>query len=297
MNVNDFFDKVYVISISTALDRREKISNHLNQHNINFEFFDAYEITRSQKYLISLGLFTREYQVKPHKWWARFGCFLSHQMVLKKAMDEGLEKVLILEDDVFFKDDFFSHFPIYVNELPTNWPIVMFGYYVFGFTNKHNVSFKISEHIYTLTEVHGAHAIGYNLKSNEFKKYYDDLQSSLKFDYHYDWYLNDTTNNLLINRYGVYPQFTGQEDNQYSFIMDSVRHISNNETDIKYDLLKSGTVYPMDSIKFVKHFEFKENQKYILLIRGRECKITYKNGGFVDSNGSNIINPTYVKIS
>ena len=55
------------------------------------------------------------------------GCLLSHVGVIEDAKKRGLEKILILEDDVEFCENFTNKFDKFVNDLPDNWDMFYLG--------------------------------------------------------------------------------------------------------------------------------------------------------------------------
>ena len=56
-----------------------------------------------------------------------WGCLLSHQAVLQKAITDGSANVLVLEDDAIFKDDFAVKVAAFLPAVPTDWDIIMLG--------------------------------------------------------------------------------------------------------------------------------------------------------------------------
>jgi GR25 family glycosyltransferase involved in LPS biosynthesis len=78
---------IKVISLNTAIERREYIENHLSSQSLNFSFIDAVE-----------GSTIEDGVPKLHK--NAIACFLSHKMALEWASKQS-EPTLILEDDAF----------------------------------------------------------------------------------------------------------------------------------------------------------------------------------------------------
>lgn len=87
-------DKIFIINLSERSDRRKEINNELdwigaaNHHNV--EIFPAIKATE-------LGGFTSI---------GARGCFMSHLSILRKARDSGMQKILIIEDDLMFSHYF-----------------------------------------------------------------------------------------------------------------------------------------------------------------------------------------------
>lgn len=56
-----------------------------------------------------------------------WGCYLSHCKVLEDCLLEGIESVLILEDDVVFRPDFGVRTRQFLAALPCDWQMIYFG--------------------------------------------------------------------------------------------------------------------------------------------------------------------------
>lgn len=103
-NKNMLFDKVYVINMDKRTDRLEKISQELAGLGIAFERFPSV------------------YDKDPIS-----SCRKSHLGVISKAKVEGLNSVLILEDDAMFLDNFNENLESVSKELPENWDMLYLG--------------------------------------------------------------------------------------------------------------------------------------------------------------------------
>jgi hypothetical protein len=55
------------------------------------------------------------------------GCWLSHLTVLRQAMEDQVEELLVLEDDARFVPHFAKRFREFERELPLDWRLVMLG--------------------------------------------------------------------------------------------------------------------------------------------------------------------------
>lgn len=55
-------------------------------------------------------------------------CSLSHRCVYEAIIENGWQKVLVLEDDVRPVNDVLNELPATLNELPPNWELVYLGY-------------------------------------------------------------------------------------------------------------------------------------------------------------------------
>lgn len=64
-------------------------------------------------------------------WWTEssgaWGCFLSHRQVLRDAVRDGQESILVLEDDAIFVEEFSLRFREFLNALPEDWRVLYLG--------------------------------------------------------------------------------------------------------------------------------------------------------------------------
>jgi GR25 family glycosyltransferase involved in LPS biosynthesis len=103
MRINEYFDKVVVINLDKRTDRLEKISKQLDELGIVFERFSAIDGTGKDP--ITAGT-------------------MSHQKVLEANPET---KMLILEDDALFVDDFNEKFSEVIQHLPSTTDIFYLG--------------------------------------------------------------------------------------------------------------------------------------------------------------------------
>jgi hypothetical protein len=84
--LNQYFDSIEVVNLPQRLDRRREMEDQLSRIRLHADFFPAVAPAEQGDWP-SLG--------------AR-GCYLSHYTILKKALESGCERLLILEDDLDF---------------------------------------------------------------------------------------------------------------------------------------------------------------------------------------------------
>jgi len=105
MRVNDYFDKVVVINLDRRQDRMDRLDPQLKELGIEYERHSAVDGK-------ALG-------INPI-----FAGTMSHVEVLKNHRDQ---KILILEDDALFCEDFNEKFTEAMQTLPNNWDIFYLG--------------------------------------------------------------------------------------------------------------------------------------------------------------------------
>ena len=105
MKVNEYFDRVVVINLDRRPDRMEILGKQLDELGIQYERFSAID--------------SKERGISPV-----LAGKLSHIEVLK---GQNGQKVLILEDDAHFVEDFNKKFSRVIETLPWNWDIFYLG--------------------------------------------------------------------------------------------------------------------------------------------------------------------------
>lgn len=112
------FDRICVISLASRGDRRRDVTRELARIDLKpgtgiVQFFDAVQ-PADAGYFPSIG--------------AR-GCFMSHLSILEQARRDGINALLVLEDDVTFVRDITKRLPVITSLLKgRNWEIFYGGY-------------------------------------------------------------------------------------------------------------------------------------------------------------------------
>lgn len=69
--------------------------------------------------------------VSPPSWWTAgrgaWGCYKSHMNLIELCLNEGVESVLLLEDDAVFPEDFTEKCKQFLNKVPNNWEMLYLG--------------------------------------------------------------------------------------------------------------------------------------------------------------------------
>lgn len=116
MNLNEFFPDKVCINLDKRPDRWQKMLARFAQHDIqNVERFAA---------------LNRDNIDIPAAWShlpGAYGCLRSHLEIIERARKEGLQRVLIFEDDTVFDPRFNDMFAAAINQLPADWDMLLFG--------------------------------------------------------------------------------------------------------------------------------------------------------------------------
>ena len=114
IDLKKHFDKIYVINLDRRPDRYEKFKEEMLKHGIeNVERFSAIDgttITANGTPLLA----------------GEIGVLLSHLEIIKKSREEGLNNVLIMEDDVYFSNEI-TKLDEYMSTVPSDWDFIYFG--------------------------------------------------------------------------------------------------------------------------------------------------------------------------
>ncbi|WP_323841349.1 MULTISPECIES: glycosyltransferase family 25 protein [unclassified Moraxella] len=94
--------KNYVISLTTANDRRTHICQEFGKQGIDFEFFDAVTPNQLVETAQSLKIDLNKNQLLSNN---ELACLLSHISLWKKAIDENMDYIAIFEDDIYLSKD------------------------------------------------------------------------------------------------------------------------------------------------------------------------------------------------
>jgi hypothetical protein len=131
--VLDCFDCAYVVNRDSDVDRFERVNLRLRNLEIPFKRFSAHPPFRSEL------LFD--------------ACVYSHIAILKEVLQSNCESVLILEDDVVFRDDTREWMLCLSSEIRLqNWEILHLGLHL------HEAMERVSEHLGRVKRGNQTHA-------------------------------------------------------------------------------------------------------------------------------------------
>lgn len=156
MKVNEYFDRVVVINLDRRPDRMKRLGAQLDELGIEYERFSAVD--------------GKELGINPI-----FAGTMSHVAVLKKYEDQ---KILVLEDDALFCEDFNEKFAQAMETLPHNWDIFYLGALVDPKTGK---TIKVNDQWHKQVVSTGSHA--YCILPYRMKYFIEQLDG-------YEWYID-----------------------------------------------------------------------------------------------------------
>jgi len=147
VQLNDIFDRVVVINLDRRKDRLAEFKKEAKKVGLKFERHSAYDAQdKTDKY------------GKPLR--GIVACTKSHFEVIDKALNDGVERLFIFEDDASFVEGYNEKFEKVWKEVPENWDIFYAGLWLHAFN-------KFSEHLVRPSFSYSAHAYGIDRKAME----------------------------------------------------------------------------------------------------------------------------------
>ena len=152
-----YFDSIRCISLKDRVDRRKTANKLFKQLQWDVEYYIA----------------------ERHQKGGVYGCFDSHIKVIQSAYNDGVENLLVLEDDIvlsrYFTQKQFNHITYFLKN--SDWDVFYFGYAPVDLSDRYLSIFtapKVSEHIIQFAPL-CTHAYGINRKT--MKKLLDGYSS------------------------------------------------------------------------------------------------------------------------
>lgn len=172
-SLQQYFDKILVVSVPRFTDRHERLNQSLE--GLEYDFFWGadkqqldYETAKTD------GTYDERMAQKLQRQGkalnlGEIACSLSHRNLYAAMIENGWEKVLILEDDALPVTDNLAQLPAALQELPANWELVYLGYL------KHEQvtsGLKVKQFFYKIISALGLMAWSYKMVSNLLPKPY-----------------------------------------------------------------------------------------------------------------------------
>jgi glycosyl transferase, family 25 len=131
--LNDYFDKIFVVSLRRATDRQQALQTHLK--GLNYEIFWAVDKQDfSIEEVIAEGIYDEAKALQYNRYGIRkllageVACSWSHRNIYQYMLDHNLEKVLVFEDDVVPNVETLTQLPATLSQLPSDWELVYLGF-------------------------------------------------------------------------------------------------------------------------------------------------------------------------
>ncbi|XP_051525644.1 procollagen galactosyltransferase 2-like isoform X2 [Myxocyprinus asiaticus] len=129
------FDEIFLINLKRRLDRRERMLNTLAVLGLEASVFyavDGKALNTSQLQALHIEMLPGYKDPYSGRVLTRgeIGCFLSHHFIWKQVVERGLQRVLVLEDDVRFEPRFKGRLQIIMEDVEKaqlDWDLVYVG--------------------------------------------------------------------------------------------------------------------------------------------------------------------------
>jgi len=230
--LQQYFDKILVVSVPRFTDRHEKVKQSLS--GLDFEFFwGADKLKLNYDTVKSDGTYDEAKTKKLQRQGkalnlGEIACSLTHRHLYAAMIENGWQKVLILEDDVLPVLENMDKLPVALEELPQNWELVYLGYL------KHE---KVTTGL-------------------KLKRFFYKIQSALGL---MPW-TNKMVSNLLPKPYSKHVKKAGFHDctHAYAVTLPAAKKLLNLQTPVVYraDDLLSSTIMKGDIKGFVTEPKF-----------------------------------------
>ena len=115
IDLRKFYDRVYCINLDCRPDKWEEAQKE----------FDKWGLTGIERYS---GLVGGDLDVTPEKDMlpGEIGISMTHVEIIKQAKADGLNNIMIMEDDVYFSEDILR-IGEFISQVPEDWCFMYFG--------------------------------------------------------------------------------------------------------------------------------------------------------------------------
>lgn len=150
MKFNNFFDKIYLINLDSRPDRLFNASKECIKVGIDFKRVSAVDGRKE-------NLKVNPYQENDSMWWneGAAGLAMTTISIIEDAIKRRYRRILILEDDIEFRNDSNDIFKRNINSIPDDWQMILFGAQHIGRIEKvyneiYRVDFSYCCHCYAI---------------------------------------------------------------------------------------------------------------------------------------------------
>ena len=198
--LNEYYDKVYVLSVRPAEWRRKLFEERFNGLNYTF-FFGADKNNFSIEELINRNIYNEELTKKHHRYGkamrpGEIACSWSHRMMYEDMLKNNYSRVLIMEDDAVPDPKMIEQIQVILTEIPPDCEVLMWGWDKNGESNPLTALKKIG---YNFQHAFGLLKWDHMIIKNLFAKPYSSHLKKAGFhDYTYSYAIVKTAAEKLI---------------------------------------------------------------------------------------------------
>lgn len=141
-DLRTYFDRVAVINLSRRPDRWERFRHDVAA--IDWPLAQPVRVPAVDGDAVGVPI-----------WWKQgggaWGCLMSHARILEDCLRDGIERVLIMEDDVVFVDGFAAKLKVFLEHVPDDWDQLYLG-------GQHlRDPLRVGDHVYRCVNVNRTH--------------------------------------------------------------------------------------------------------------------------------------------
>jgi glycosyl transferase, family 25 len=131
-HLNNFFDKIYVLTIPAAVERQKEFAKVMN--GLRFSFFNGVEQKKLDvKQLSQSGEYDEKRAKKNQRYEksmtsGELACAIGHRNIYQDIVANNVKRALIFEDDAFPLRENIQLIPEMFSTLPEDWNIIFFDY-------------------------------------------------------------------------------------------------------------------------------------------------------------------------
>ncbi|MBS1567375.1 MAG: glycosyltransferase family 25 protein [Bacteroidetes bacterium] len=190
--LNQYYDKVYVLSVAAAAARREKFAKRFQGLQYDF-FYGADKNNFSVPDLVTNNIYSETLTRAHHRYNknmrpGEIACSISHKMMYEDMLRNGYRRILIFEDDAVPDPAMLDKIPAVLEELPADWELLMWGWDKNGTTNWKTGFKQLIYHVqHALAGVKWTHRMIHHLYA---KPYSTHLKKAGFHDYTYAYALS-----------------------------------------------------------------------------------------------------------
>lgn len=194
LTINDYFDKVYCINLDEATERWSKCVEQFNKYGIEVERFSAI------KPMVGINGLLR----------GEIGILRSNYSIIEKSNNDKCDKVLILEDDFVFLENFNELFDTFIKQVPEDWDFLYFG------GNHLGGLIQVSENVSKMNHSYALHSFA--VRKTMFDKILNTIHEEyIPVDVYYALMMKDC------NAYTFRPSLSYQR-NGFSYIQEKYKN-------------------------------------------------------------------------
>jgi glycosyl transferase family 25 len=131
-HLNNYYDKIYVLSVQSAVARRQQFATLFAGLQYEF-FFGADKNKFTIKEIEDSGSYSETFTKKNHRYskamkHGELACSLSHKMMYEDMLAKNYQRILIFEDDAVPDEMMVKQIPEIIQQIPGDCELLMWGW-------------------------------------------------------------------------------------------------------------------------------------------------------------------------